>query len=212
MTLNPRLLVVEAAVIRPEEHRQYITLVTLSRKASARFYEIFPKGIDRDKGQVMDYAREHALIHLGEPGVSFSARRRIDLEGDRYHLGDILTEKKAFDLGYPEPHLDTQCGRIGQLAHCYRMKDGLEDALRSEGLIDEDQAIVFKKGLHVVRRDQADRYRWGEIEGQNNAERPITLDICKPKNGEIPVGCGAFAKSTNTVYDFMTYPPVMEGA
>ncbi len=209
MTLTPRLVVVESASIRAED--QSLQLVTLSREASAEFYQRFPKGEQRNLGEMMSFVRENALTYLGKPSSSHPARRIVELEGTKYHMGDVLTEKEAFDLGYHEPHIETQCGRIGQLVHCYRERGGLEHPLREEGLINEDQAIVRKSGeLHVVQRDQAEHYRRNRVKGINDSERPITLLIFDPEDGTIPVGCAVYVESVNGIYEFMTRVPLVE--
>jgi len=212
MLVNQRLLVAETVITCPQENRQYVDLAVLNREASAGFYERFPKGIDRDKADVIRYAQGNILTQLGKPGVSLSARKRVEVEGDQYHLGDILTEEEAFDLGYPEPHVDTLCARIGQLLDAYWMKEGLVDVLRSEGLITEDQTFVGNTdGYHVVQKDRYDRLRLGRWDERlSHAEKPITLYVFGPKDGTIPVGCATFVEATNTIYEFMTYPPVME--
>jgi hypothetical protein len=218
MIVIPRLLVVNTAVIRPTENKQSVDLVVINREASADFYKRFPDGNDRDLSEVMSYVRKNTLTQLGRPGVSHSARRRLELEGENFHLGDVLTEQEAFELGYHEPHIDTQCARIGQLEHGWRRdwskgRDYLEDTLRSEGFITEDQTIVSGNGgLHVLNEEQADLLARGHyrIQGLNNAERPISIQLFDPKDGEIPVGCAVFVEAANAIYEFMTYPPVME--
>ncbi len=213
MTLNPRLLVVTSAALNYVNNTEFVDLAVLSREASATFDHTFPKEDRWNLDRLMSYVGGNALVELGKPDVSFSARTRIQLQGNKYTLGDVLTEKEAFDLGYHAPHLDTQCARIGQLVYDYdsHMRSGLEEALRSEGLITDDQTIVRNNGFHVIQKDCAESYGQGmRIRGLNSTKRPITLFGFKPVEGMIPVGCAAFLQSVNTIYEFMTYPPVLE--
>lgn len=221
--VEPRVIVMKSGVSHNLENTQDIDLVALTREASVGFLDRFSKEGQRDLNEKMKFAGDNSLTWLGKKTSSLSATKRVKIPQIKYHLGHVFTEQEAYDLGFFAPHVDTQCARIGQLAHDYTQRNKwmngeaeLEEQLRALDLITQDQTIMLHDGFHVIRKDQVGCFRYGQVKGMNSSQRPITLNMFgatrDPENDQlhIPIGYASFVESVNCVYMFMTHPPVLD--
>ena len=214
MTLTPRLLIVDSVSIFSDENKETLGLTLLDPDASAEFYKIFPDGTERNVAKVISYAKEHAVASFGKPGSSLEHIRLHKIDGTDYHLGDVITEKCAYDFGYVEPHINTVAGGIAQIyASCPgRTNDEFTALLREEGLIDEGQAASYKLGQIDVFSNERSReftHYGPKVIEKNCASHPITLFVDRlGDSGVISAGVGFFVPQDNCIFEFMTYAPV----
>lgn len=169
--------------------------------------------------EIISYARMHGIEHIGERGSGFPHRRHHDIAGTRYHSGDVVTEKEAYDFGYVEPHINTVAGLIVQAYYYSHSQDHLVEILRGhvdillgQRLISEEQTAVFNTTdfgygqIDVVSNERLWEFKHGTVREMNCASHPITLFVFPPgKDGVWPVGVSFYVPEKNTVYEFMTH-------
>ena len=207
-------MIVDSVSTNPQEGNQNLGLTLIDRVASSDFARRFPQGTP--VAEVLDYAREHSIDWLSAPYSSFAHKRNLLVNGTNHHLGDVITEQKAFDLGYVEPHIDTVAGRIVDTVVNLPVRDNqrITQALRETELITPDYSAILLPGrLHVFDNTEAQRLGRNPIHDDanhtmHNKSHPIDLMIFSPKDGVRPVGVlGFYVPQKNTVFEFMTYVP-----
>ena len=216
MVLTPRLLVVDSVSTIFDEKMQNVGLTLLSREASAEFYEQFPDGIESNVAEVLSYAKENASNLIGNSEI-FDNGGLHNVKGT-YSIGDIITEKEAYDIGHVIPHIDTVVGQIVQTYLNSSVKGSIDFAtgLINEKLIDESQSANYNvlkntiTQIDVFSNDISKEFMCGpkKISDQLSVSHPIILEVYRPLNdGLMPVGIKWLVPEMNTVYDFMTYVP-----
>ncbi len=228
----PRLLLVDNAY-SDQSGKRSVDLLLMSRAGSAGFAERFP-GTDASY-EARRFAHTVAFIGNGTDG--FEQRRRHFFSDARLQLGQVLTEKEVFDLGYVEPHIDTVCGQIVRIVQRLISHDasrGLTEALRETGLIGQ-------KHFAVLTPAPSQEQILNDFHPQSFADFPPTwentLDIFdhEPRpslseptgvcmshlanlrlfalmDGELPVRIDYFEPKTATYCRFMTTAPPLEEA
>lgn len=217
----PRLLMVESAVTDGQGKRS-VDLALLSRDASAEFRTLFPDGPGGRMGDALGFAWANSTEYIGRPLVSLRHRKRHNFEGKPLPLGHVLSEKEAFDLGYPEPHIDTVCGRLARMAAGIPRQDMFERELnrqlRESGLIGNGHFASTRGSgdgrlsldVFVSEEDERRTFAWGtRMAGTPNRQHYASLLIFEVDlQGFLPVGCAYHSERTNTTYEFMTYVPM----
>ena len=214
----PRLLVVDSVSTNVQENTQNLGLDLLDRTASAEFPEIV---LEKNLTKIIEYARQHAQTWLDEnnPYASFRHKPNLQVPGNSYHLGNVLTEQQAFDLGYVEPRIDTLACRIVDTAVTRKVSahpsgdKELTRALRDADLITADySALTTPARLHVFANHLVDTFSHRDYSEANHygigKGHPIDLMLFPPERGILNIGVMGFCiQPQNRNFEFMTSIP-----
>ncbi|MFC1697004.1 hypothetical protein ACFL1H_01615 [Nanoarchaeota archaeon] len=205
--LPPRVLVVENIVKYSQENYQKLDLKLLSRENSEHLVNHLDEF--KDIKTILDYAIEHSKDYICKPSSSLAHERilKIDNLDSKYNLGQILTDKEVFDLGYYEPYADTHCARIADKAMELRTLDNdkLTEALRQSNLIGEEYRAEIERdsngehfNIDIIKND----YHFYKPKEVNN-NYPICLYLFP--DDPVGVGCAYFVEDQNDILTFMSY-------
>lgn len=216
--ITPRLMVVEGVTsvgtLGAYNHidtNQNLSLILLNRSQSSEIENAFLKGQERNLGKILSYAKRNEIQSLDGALTKIDHKKAHQVQGEKYSLGDVITEKEAFDFGYVEPHIETLCVRIGKLAQekgASQDSDELTPALRQQGLIAEQYLALLSGGiLEIVHSSRGKEFRLQRVNEKNRADHPITLKFYTEDNGAVRAACSFYHGNTRTIYEFMTTIP-----
>ena len=213
MAIHPRIMIVSSLCTFHDEDKQRITLSILDRADSEEFRRRFPDGETRENvADIQAYTMPREIYTLGDSNASFGHKRSHELPGTKYHLGDIIAEREAFDFGYVEPHIDTVALRIVDESLKGGSREERVARLRAQGLISEQQTAVYVGGnIEIISNEREPSFLHGpRFVEQNNKSHPITLMVYEPRDGARSIGVAFLVPEQNTIYEFMTSLPVEE--
>lgn len=225
MFITPRLMVIDTIVTDLNKKIKHVDVHLLDRKTSADIKKRFPKYVpgNKETTTILDYARENSQEFIGKPGISLPHQRRHSIvlrKAADYRIGEILTEKEAYEeLGYPEPYIDTLCANMGTFVNhnitSLDTKFVTTEFFKAKYITNSQKVFVdnfypgrgFPFRLDVVEKAHVVELHQGIIKGVSE-KRPVSLIIYNLEDKHLPIGCSYFVPENNTVYEFMTYPPL----